>query len=202
MTSWKSKCAVLAVTGLLSTAVCVSAAMPANAQASVVVGVAFENLTNGTTVDCPFEDPQSGGVVAGVVECSVTAHAEGGQIANHCREGASVRVDPVDVGAGSSGCSVVVGGTITVAYEGTGSSTGDVYTCGGAGLGTATYSPSAQSVASSMTGPVLLSYDDGVLTVEGAMFNLGSVNVGHISAEGLDPCGGDNLAHPFAGVIS
>lgn len=202
MISWRRKCAVLAVSGLIAAAAGVTTAVPANAQAAVVVGVAFENLVDGTSVDCPFDVPQSGGVVTGVVECSVSAHAEGGQIQNHCREGASVRVNPVDFGAGSSGCAVSVSGTVLVAYEGTGTPAGPVYTCGGAGLGEATYSPSAQGVASSMSGPVLLSYDDGVLSVEGAMFNLGSVNAGHISAEGFDPCGDDNLAHPFAGVIS
>lgn len=195
------RAALIAATGLVAASIGVSTGS-ANAQPTVVVGVAFEHLTEGTSVDCPFDVPQTGGTVTGIVDCAVFAHAEGGQIHNHCKEGVAVDLGQPDVSVGVSGCSVVVDGTVTVAYEGTGTRSGPVYTCGGAGLGIATYTPSAQGVGQSMDGPVLLSYDDGVLTVDGALVNLGTLTAGHIHAEGMDPCGPDNLAHPFVGAIT
>lgn len=198
---WGRRAAVIAVTGLVGASIGVSAAGRANAQA-VVVGVVFENLPDGTSVDCPFDVPQGGGTVAGVVECSVFAHAEGHEIQNHCVEGASVAVGPVDAGAGVSGCSVTVSGSITVAYTGAGTATGPAYACGGAGLGTAEYTPASQGAGRPMSGPVLLSYDNGALTVDGAMVNLAGVTAGHIHADGFDPCGPDFLAHPFVGAIN
>lgn len=204
MSTWRRKLAVVAATSLVAAGVAISAASPATAQVSVVVGVVFEHLTDGTTVTCPFEAPEGPTSPTGdLVTCDVNANASGGQLHNSCREGASARVGPLDAGAGVSGCSVTVEGTILVGYTGTWTPNGPVYNCGGGGLGTATYTPSAQGAGQSMSGIVAISWDEGALTVDGALANLSTISVGHIHAEGFDPCDpNDNLAHPFAGLIN
>ncbi len=76
-----------------------------------------------------------------------------------------------------------------------------VYTCAGAGFGTITYNPAAGSKGVSMSGPVVMTYKDGVLTAEGVLFNLSTITAGEVTATIVDPCGPDPLAHLFAGTI-
>ncbi|MDQ4126143.1 MAG: hypothetical protein M3134_11190 [Actinomycetota bacterium] len=77
-----------------------------------------------------------------------------------------------------------------------------VHTCTGAGIGTATYSPAPSSAAVPISGPVLVTWVDGVITIKGALVNLGDISAGEINAEGFDLCGTALDPNPFAGRIN
>ena len=200
------KLGVLAVVALAAGAV----VTPARAQvAGASVGVVFENL-DGATVDCdpPTPGPKIGDMSARL-GCDVSLTASGGQIQNRCQEAVSISAPPVQNGTAVTGCSVTVTGTLfgtstatRVTSDGDGGGVVAVQCSAPAGVGTATYSPSGLGGGIPMSGPVLLTYANGVLTVAGALVNVSTVTAGNIKATGVDPCGPDNLAHPFAGTIN
>lgn len=53
-----------------------------------------------------------------------------------------------------------------------------------------------------MSGPIVYTYDAGVASFSGVLFNLGGITAGHIEGTLTDPCGPDTLAHLFAGEIN
>lgn len=187
---------VAAVTVLVGAAVA-----PAGAQtASATVGVVFANV-DGTSVSCAL--PTSTG--AHTRTCSLTATASGDDVpTNFCEESVSVSVVPSHASAGRLGCSVTVRALLATGITTVEAEEGEsyVHTCTGAGLGTATYSPAPTSAAVPISGPVAVTWIGGVVTIEGAMVNVGQISAGQISAEGFDLCGSDLDPNPFAGRIN
>jgi hypothetical protein len=121
----------------------------------------------------------------------------------------SVSAPPVQNGTAVTGCSVTVEGDLfgsstatRVTSDGDGGGVVAVQCSAPAGLGTATYNPSSLGGGVPMTGPVFLTYENGVLTVAGALVSVTTtISAGNIKATGIDPCGPDSLAHVFAGTI-
>ncbi len=187
-------------TALAAAAVAASLASPAHAQvAGATVGVVFANATGGS-VDC---DPPDSTGIDPLQTCPVGGLASGQIATNFCRETASASAPPVSFTVARAGCTVTLDGSVTgpVSTAGQSGETA-VYTCFGVGLGTVSYEPAPGSPGPPMTGIVILTYVDGVLTAEGALFNLGPVTAGQITATIIDPCGPDALAHAFAGEIN
>lgn len=200
------KVGLLGIVALVATAV----ATPARAQiAGVSVAVVFENI-NGATVDC---DPPTPGPKVGDISvrlgCDVSLTASGGSIPNRCQEAVSISAPPVQNGTAVTGCSVTVTGQLfgtstatRITSDGDGGGIVAVQCSAPAGVGTATYSPSSLGGGVPMSGPVFLTYQNGIVTVAGALVNVTTISAGNIKATGIDPCGPDNLAHVFAGTIN
>lgn len=171
---------------------------PARAQiAGATAGVIWENPTGGA-VNC--NPPATTGAAVGT--CTVSGSASNSHIFDYCQEFASASAPPVGATVTATGCSVSLSGRITAVMSTVGNADETaVHTCVGTGLGTLTYSPAPGSKGVSMSGPVLMTYKDGVLTFEGALINLSTITAGEATGTIIDPCGNDALAHPFAGKI-
>ncbi|HYP24875.1 MAG TPA: hypothetical protein VEV43_15005 [Actinomycetota bacterium] len=173
----------------------------ANAQtASAAVAIVFANV-DGTSVSCSL--PTSTGVH--LRSCSLTATAAGATVpTNFCEETASVSVLPGHASAGRLGCGVTVRALLTTEITTAEAEEGEsyVHSCTGAGIGTATYSPAPTSAAVPISGPVAVTWIGGVVTIEGALVNVGQASAGQISAEGFDLCGSELDPNPFAGRIN
>jgi hypothetical protein len=199
MHSLKSRFVVLAATIFVAAATWASP--PATAQvAGATISVKWL-ARDGGDVNC--SPPSSTGVALG--SCSVSASASGTTVDNLCREEVAVSAPPVGNSVFRDGCSVSLTGSITAAMETVGDAGENVvYTCAGAGLGTLRYTPAPGSAGVGMSGPVVLTYEDGVLTAHGALINLSTVTVGEGNAIIEDPCGPDPvvLPHLFTGEIN
>lgn len=191
----------LAAVGAAATTLVGAAVAPAaNAQtASVPVGVVFVNVA-GTSVSCPL--PTSSGVH--LRSCSLTATAAADKVpTGFCAETASVSVLPAHANVGGLGCGVTVSAVLSSVIA-TAETEGEshVHSCTGAGLGTATYSPAPSSAAAPMSGPVAVTWIDGVITIGGTMTDGSGVPAGQITAEGSDRCGAFDDPNPFSGTIN
>lgn len=192
----RGKIAVAACGGLLVAGVLASAA---HAQAAgATVGV--EGLNNNAPgVGCTY--PATTGTAVG--PCSVSASASGTTIDNYCREEVAVSAPPVGATVLRDGCSITLSGTLTVIRSTVGNADETaVYNCVGVGLGTLRYTPAPDSPGVGVSGPVVMTYANGVLTAEGVLFGLGPISVGEGSAVLIDPCGPEDLPHLFTAQMN
>lgn len=196
MKDWKRKIAAVAAAGLVASAVVVTATGPAHAQVAAAVNVAFEN-DHGASASCDLPAAPSTVGSTNVLTnawCEINGSASGAidpptGDKNFCAETVTVNA-AANVQVARPGCSVSVhasfGGNTTTATRT--SETSVVYTCSGAGVGTATYTPAPGSSGRSMSGPVVVNYTSPNFTAEGFLYNLQTVTAGHIKSAGVDGC--------------